>query len=330
MKVSVVGPSNVDDFAYNIADGLRRMGHEASLAGSFRARQRFGYLGKAWSVARDLATRDPRYGMLLEKPKVRGILAGRPDLVITVESLRPDLVAELTSAGVPVVLWFPDHVSNLGALWMFAAPYRATFFKEPVLVDRVSSLTGLPVHYLPEACNPALHSIPEGPVPKTGKVAVVGNYYATRVRLLERLHDDGVPLELYGSPFPPFMRNHPLAPLHTGRYVRGAEKARVFRSASAVLNNLHPAEIDGVNCRLFEATACGAAVVCEDRPVLDSLYERAVEVEVFSEYESLLRILHGLLNDAEYSRALGDAASLRAITDHTYEARLRTIFEVIS
>jgi hypothetical protein len=51
----------------------------------------------------------------------------------------------------------------------------------------------------------------------------------------------------------------PLREIHTGRLSIGEEKARVFRSAAAVLNNLHPAEISGVNARLFEAAGSGAA-----------------------------------------------------------------------
>lgn len=327
MRVAIVGPSEVDDFAYNIADGLRRLGHGATTVGSVRARQRFGFAGKAWSVARDGLIREPRISNLLANGLVRRIAASEPDVVITVESLHPEVVERIDGLGIPVVLWFPDAVSNLGPLWMFAAAYRALFFKEPVLVDRVASLTNLPVFYLPEACNPSLHHIPKE-VLKTGKVAVVGNYYATRVRLLERLHADGIPLELYGSPFPPFMGGHPLAALHTGHYLRGSAKASVFRNASAILNNLHPAEIEGVNCRLFEATACGAAVVCEDRGALGELFERGSEVATFSTYDELVDLLRTFVASEQDSIALGDAACSRSHREHTYEVRLRSLFEM--
>ncbi len=60
---------------------------------------------------------------------------------------------------------------------------------------------------------------------------------------------------------------------YAGHPVFGHDKARVFREAAAVLNNLHPAEMRGVNARLFEATASGAAVLCERRPVLDELFD---------------------------------------------------------
>jgi hypothetical protein len=81
-----------------------------------------------------------------------------------------------------------------------------------------------------------------------------------------------IPLKLYGGPFPRWIRDTPSRGVHAGRVVIGEEKARVFRGAVGVLNNLHPGEIDGVNARLFEAAGCGAAVLCEMRPVLPGLF----------------------------------------------------------
>jgi spore maturation protein CgeB len=316
IRVGVVGPVQEDDFAANILDGFAALKIPASGLGE-PIPDALGRRGRA--VVQTLR-RDPRLGPRLEQGIVRRARDLELELVVTVMSLRPETVRALVAGGARVVLWFPDHVANLGALWMFDAPYTGLFFKEPVLVQRLNSLLDLPVHYLPEACNPLIHR-PSRDEECVGKVAVVGNLHAIRARLLERLVDDGVPLAIYGPPS--HAHRYPsLAPFHTGRYIRGKDKSAVFGSAAAVLNNLHPAEMEGVNCRLFEATAAGGAVMVEHRQELDNLFDLQDEIRSFQSYDDLVEVLGTVLNDRALRDRLGRAASARSLRDHTYTNRL--------
>ena len=63
----------------------------------------------------------------------------------------------LRRAGVKVAFWFPDAVSSFGRQKMLLAPYDAMFFKEPHVVERLRATLDLPVHYLPQGCNPRWH-----------------------------------------------------------------------------------------------------------------------------------------------------------------------------
>ena len=315
-RVGVVGPAAEDDFAANILAGLDELGIEAVSLGQpappIRRRRRR-------AITQSLM-RHPRLGPLIERSIVRRARETEVDLVITVVSLTPETVRALRSTGARVALWFPDAVANLGALWMFNAPYDGLFFKEPALVRRLNALLDLPVHYLPEACNPRIHR-PVESAEAAGKVAVVGNLHPIRARLLERLASDGVPLAIYGAPEHAALHQS-LRSFHAGRYVRGLEKSAVFGSAAAVLNNLHPAEIEGMNCRLFEAAGAGGAVVCEHRPELENLFKLGDEVVGFESYEELREALRFLLDDHAVGRRLGTAASHRALADHSYTKRL--------
>jgi spore maturation protein CgeB len=328
MRIGVVGPDQEDDFAANVADGLRDLGHEAVMTGPTLRVRHGQFASRIRRVVRDGIARHPRFGAHLANGLLETLRRNDVDLVITVESLRPDVVETLSRRGIPVALWFPDAVSNLGPMWMFSAPYRALFFKEPVLVDRVRRMVELPVHYLPEACNPRIHRVPLE-AERLDSVAVVGNIHPLRARLLEQLVHDNVPLALYGPELGGFMRSHPLRRLHTGRYVRGAEKALVFRGSAAVLNNLHPAEMEGVNCRLFEATACGAATVTEHRLAVDDLFT-SDEVFAFTNYDELRTTLLRLVGNPLLGREAGDRAAARAAADHTYAIRLERLLEVTS
>lgn len=329
MRVGVVGPQRPDDFADNVASALDEMGIPNVRLGAAGVGPR-GRLGTAVTEGARLFSWDPDE-RVVQRRLVRRALEEECDIVLTVDArLSPRSVATLRAGGVRTALWFPDPVSNLGKLQlMFLASYDALFFKEPRVVDRAASLLGLPAHYLPEACNPRWHR----PTVEHGTrrhIVVAGNMYPTRVRLLERLVEDGIPLAIFGQPFPRWLTDHPLVQLHTGRYIAREEKARVFREAAAVLNNLHMAEIEGVNCRLFEASGCGAVVLCEQRAVLPTFFEPGREVLMFSHYDQLVDQARQVVAEPGRFTAVADAASRRAHDDHTYVHRLTTLLERLS
>jgi spore maturation protein CgeB len=212
---------------------------------------------------------------------------------------------------------------------MLLAPYDALFFKEPHVVDRLRGNLNLPVHYLPEACNPQWHR-PIGDAGVEPYLVVAGNFYPSRVLLLDRLVAEGIPLRLYGTGYPRWIRGAPSAQAHTGQFVFREDKARVYRQAAGVLNNLHPGEISGVNCRLFEAAGCGAAILTEYRPTLPDLFDIGTEVLAFDDFDQLVHQATRLLNEPGLTGKLGDAAACRAHRDHSYEQRLTTILATLS
>ncbi len=331
MHLGLVGPAGPDLFVDNIADTLSRMGHRVSLLGSARAElaHRTGRLVRLAAVGAELAlTRLPSVESRYHRRLVRRAHELGCDAVINTDgTVLPDTVADLRRYRIPTALWFADAVCNLGSQRMLLAPYTAMFFKDPLLVERLRATLDAPVEYLPEACNPRWHQ-PAGPAGTEPVIVVAGNVYPSRLVLLRRLHDAGIPLVVYGVPaawarglLPPGM--------HTGRPVFREEKSRVYRRAAGVLNNLHPAEMHSVNCRLFEATGAGAAVLCERRPVLADLFDTEREVVPFGDFAELVERARELLDDPGRTGELGDAASKRAHAEHSYEARLTTILERI-
>ena len=154
--------------------------------------------------------------------------------------------------------------------------------------------------------------------------------YPSRVRLLERLISKGIPLRLYGGGFPRWLGDTPAIAQHTGQYLVREEKAWVFRSAAGVLNTMHPAEIAGVNSRLFEAAGSGAAVLTEFRPTVPELFAVGDEVLVFHDFDDLVDQATRLLNEPGLTARLGDAAARRAHRDHTYDLRVAEILDRIS
>jgi spore maturation protein CgeB len=323
VRIGVIGPTWRDCFAYNISSALADMGHEPVRLGALYPSH--GH----WLSAAGTAIRDalPAFDEHSQRHIAMAARRAECEIVInTDQRLVPAVVRNMRQAGIKVGMWFPDAVANIRRQLMLITPYDAVFFKEPHLVDRVRAVLDLPVFYLPQACNPRFHR----PLVSSGTepyLVIAGNMYPSRVLLLERMLAMGIPLKLYGSAFPRWIGKTPLRAVHAGRPIFGTEKARVFRSATAVLNSMHPGEINGVNLRLFEAAGCGAAVLTEFRPTVPDLFAVDDEVLIFRDFDELVGQATRLLQDSDLSAKLGDAAAVRAHASHTYQQRLPVILE---
>jgi spore maturation protein CgeB len=317
-----------DRFAENVGDALQRLGHVVTLLGPARPRRSHSQLfDRAVGLARQAV---PRLDERAQGRIVRAALGADCEIIINVDSvLAPSVVTRLRSSGARVAFWFPDHVANLGRQYMLLAPYDAIFFKEPFLTDRLRAMLDLPVYYLPQACNPRWHR-PVTPAGTEPCLVIAGNMYPSRVRLLDRLIAKGIPLRLYGGGFPRWIGETASRAAHTGRIVTCEEKARVFRSAAGVLNTMNPAEVNGVNVRLFEAAGCGAAVLTEFRSTVPDLFAVGKEVLVFHDFDELVVQATRLLSERGLTARLGDAAAQRAHRDHTYDLRVTAILDKLS
>ena len=79
--------------------------------------------------------------------------------------------------------------------------------------------------------------------------------------------------------------------------------------------------------RLFEAAACGAAIVSDTWPGLDEFFTPGSEILLAADAQDVGRYLE--LLDSEL-RLLGDAARVRVLTEHTSQIRARQFEEAIS
>ncbi len=104
------------------------------------------------------------------------------------------------------------------------------------------------------------------------------------MRVMECL--EGYNLKLWGPPWP-FWLNSPLSRYYTGSEVHELEKAKAFNAAKIVVNTMHYGEIEGVNCRTFEAAGCGAFQIADWKPTLPDLFVPDQEIVTFTSREEL-------------------------------------------
>ena len=180
MRVGVIGGTGPDRFAANIADGLEDMGHQVARLGPAHPKHHVRHIQAAASLVRMAV---PEFDERSQRKIVRTAHKAGCEIIINIDfRLMPSTVARLKCDGARVAFWFPDAISNLGRQLMVLAPYDAIFFKEPHIVERLRANLDLPVHYLPQACNPRWHKplLAAGGKPY---LVTAGNLYPTRVRL---------------------------------------------------------------------------------------------------------------------------------------------------
>ncbi len=340
LKVIVLGKFDSDSLGQHIASTLELSGHEVvkvQVGGVYRHFK--------WSWMRKLDALKIQLMLLAQRGvKVTRVIqsaASRPDLrgadlaIVTNDILMPmevELIAK--KAGCPVTMWFPDAVVNMGRTMFLNAPYHTVFIKDRFIVHRLKQdFPSRRFEYLPECCNPAVHR-PVQPSPqdiaKFGcDITTAGNCYPNRVAFFEQLSQAGLDIKIWGNLPSIWMNVDSIRSMLQCEYVTGDEKSKAFGCAKVVLNNLHPGEIDSLNCRAFEIPACKGVQFVNYRDCIAELFELDKEIVTFKCFGELREKL-ALYLDSDSRRAeLAEASYRRAIAEHTYSHRLVSLVKSV-
>ncbi len=329
MRILVAGSYYADSFARNIAETLERMGHVVLAVEDASAFSHFASWKKAWRI---LERAFPSIERKHQRGVVRAVEAFQPNLVvITYGQYSPQIIDEMRHASeAKLVAWYPDALSNLGRQYLLASELDAWFFKDRYMVEKFRADLELNAHYLPQACNSVRHrrvELTEGERRKYGcDLCTASNMYYYRARMLEIFND--YDLKIWGASYPRWLVS-PLRGHYPGMYVADGEKAKAFNASKIVLNTMHYAEIEGVNQRLFETTACGAFVITEWNPALPELFEPEREVVTFRTRQELKEKVDYFLAHPEERQEIAERAYARAHREHTYEIRLTRMFTLL-
>ncbi len=330
MRILVSGRIYPDSFARNIAVAAEGLGHSVLAVDPWPVRRRLGYTAEI--LGEYLARALPPLERLRQQGLVRAADRLQPDLVlITHGTLDPDVVHQVrTVTGARLAAWYPDSLANLGRQYLLASDLDAWFFKDPYLAELFRAKLGLNSFYLPEACNPRWHhrvDLTDAERRKYGcDLASACSMYHYRARMLEMFAN--YDLKVWGTGFPFWLRS-PLRDRYPDHYVAELEKCKAFAAAKIILNTMHCSEIGGVNCRLFEAAGCGTFQIADWKPALPDLFEPEREIVTFRAREELREKVDYYLARPEERQAIADRAYARAHREHTYEIRLRRMFELL-
>lgn len=275
------------------------------------------------------------------------------DLVVRALNFEPDLI--LTLAGSPVALgsltllkkqgfklacWYVEDYRYFTS-WRETALYYDFFFtiQEGGFFDELKKLGVSNYHYLPNACAPEIHrpeKIPEARRSRYGSdLSFIGAPYPNRVNMFKLLLDfdfgiwgegwDGY-LQLFGD--------HIRA---RGRWI-SEETAAIIYNSSKLGINLHSStthdlinlEGDFINPRTFALAASGCFQLVDYRAPLEELFEVGRELIVFRSPEEFRELIEHYLGNPDEGIEIAGRARERALREHSYEHRMKSILETVS
>lgn len=258
-----------------------------------------------------------------DDPKLaQKVAAFRPDLLFVVHGRKfssrwPSLRQEYPSA-----VWLLDEPYEVDDASRYSSGFGAVFINDPSTVHRHQN-----AHYLPACFDPSQYSFSLGR-DRTHDVGFVGGANAWREAALADLARKGLLSYVVGGPW----RNARLNELCLARRIDAADTAKLYRDTRIVINLFrteHHFNFQGIpavslNPRVYEALACGALVISEHRPELDSVFPEMPAFRSLNELESLVR---RYIEDARLLTEARDAC-VRRLSGHTYADRLRRVLTV--
>ena len=257
------------------------------------------------------------------------------DLVVALAQapLHAAALGRLRDAGIRTAFWFVENCRVLTYWRDLAAAYDRFFAIQPgTFLDRLHDAGAPQPAYLPMACDPDRHR----PVALTSHertrfgsdVSFAGAAYLNRRSVFAGLTD--YDLRLWG----PGWTDPALARVAAGAGLEYSPEEMIRIVAASTINlNLHSAahvtgldpEPDYVNPRTFEIAACGGFQLVDRREPLADLFE-ADEVVSFGTLEALRPLIDRYLTADDERAAIAERGRARALRDHTYAHRVRSIF----
>lgn len=245
---------------------------------------------------------------------------------------------ELRSKGVITVLWFMEDYLRF-TYWREMARYYDFVFtiQNGECIDLIKQAGAGEVHYLPMACDPAIHAplklSPEERAEWGSPASFVGAGYHNRQQVFATFADQ--PFKIWGTEWPgcrPFDR----LVQAEGRRLTPEEYIKIFNATDVNINLHSSRERDGVdptgdfvNPRTFELASAGAFQLVDERSLLPEMFEPGKEIITFNSTRDLHEKVAYYLKHPEERKAIAAKARDRVLREHTYGHRIRDMLSII-
>ncbi|MCW7541381.1 glycosyltransferase [Aquabacterium sp. A7-Y] len=249
------------------------------------------------------------------------VAAFHPDLLMVVHGRRFAQKWRDHFRAYRTAVWLTDEPYEVDDTERWSSGFDAVFANDPTTLHRHRN-----AHYLPVCFDPKVHHSSDEPRPY--KVGFIGGYNATRERFLLTLAEAGLLGYVVGGPWrAPALRQLCLAtnipPGRTADLYRQTENVvNVFRETHHFNTQHVPAH--AMNPRIYEALACGAAVVSERRAEIGEVFP---ELPQFDSPEELVSIVQHLLADREALATLRRQCAAH-LDGHRYRDRLARVLAI--
>lgn len=154
----------------------------------------------------------------------------------------------------------------------------------------------------------------------------VGTLFSDRIKFLEKLIDQGLPIQVYGFVPDKIKLTSAIKSVYQGE-AWGQNLINLYSRAKIVLNPLPDHMPDGGNLRLFEIPAAGAlqlASYCDP-----DWFELDKEIVVYDSLKDLEQKVKHYLRHTKTRQKIAKAGQKRVLHDYTYQQRFKQIFFVL-
>jgi spore maturation protein CgeB len=283
--------------------------------------------------------------------KLRRKLGGRevpaivaPRLLAAIEAHAPELFLTLYGVNVgPAVLGELKRRRIITANWWLNDPfqweraskilgnYDFAFTNARYSVDAYAAAGMKHVHFLPSACDPAVHH----PLERAAQcdVSFAGDWSTNREQLVERLSEAGIDVRVYGPWRRKLRPGSPLDRRLEHGFFTPERMIEIFAASRATLN-IHTwrGRFDfGLNPRVFEAGGSGTPQLVDHKRELDELFgpaERAGML-IYRSDEELMSLARSLPARSAELKAAALAAAQTFQREHSYRARAVELLRVV-
>lgn len=260
----------------------------------------------------------------VNKQLLQTITSLSPDylFVIKGETIKADTIGKINTLKTSTINWFPDNVGSWNLLMQTARSYDHYISVCQYLTRKLNAV-GRPTLYLPVA-DVADNKLTN--LPKKYDLVFAGHKTRKREKYFAEILDLG--FHLWGYPH---WKESPVASHYRGLLTIPAMK-QMFRYSKIVINVSTGEEgvpLSIANLKSFEATGVGAFVLSEYSPALAELFQENKEMVFFRTKEEMRKkAIYYLKRDA-LRQLIAVAGWRRTAKDHTYERRLRLLFDYI-
>jgi len=250
------------------------------------------------------------------------ITAFRPDLVLVVHGRKfaQHRMRKMKAGAAQTAVWLLDEPYEVDDTASWSSRFDHVFVNDPASLPRHERSSYLPVCY-----DPVVHVA--GTQPRPHAVGFIGGGNATRDTYLGALADLGLLTYAIGGPWSHAGVQRVCRALN----IPAKDVPPLYRQTRLVLNvfreqhhfNREHLPATSLNPRVYEALACGALVVSEWRPEIETV---CPELPTFHSVAQCLEVVMGLLADPDHAEQIRQACWAR-IQPHTYAARLARVLE---
>lgn len=244
-----------------------------------------------------------------------------PDLVFVVHGRKFARRWKNTFRNYNTAVWLLDEPYEVDDTCGFSGYFDTVFVNDPNTINRHEN-----AHYLPVCFDPEIYF--DVPGPKKYGVGFIGGCNPVRQRMLEILYDEGLLSYVVGGPW----KGEKLNRICLANNIPHEETAALYKQTKIILNifrfihhfNRHHVPAASLNPRIFEALACGAVVVSENRPEMKRTFPA---LPVFEDAAQMTQIVRELLQNDKKLKTTRDACKEK-LKGNTFSHRLKTAIDI--